>query len=221
MAAGDEDTGPVRLDRARVVAGAVALADQVGVEPVTMRRLADTLGTKPMTLYSHVANKDDLLDGMVDHVFAAIDPPPDLPWRAAVRHRCVSAREVLRVHPWAVPLLESRRSPGPATLEHHEAVLACLFGGGLATHVVATAYAVLDAYVYGFAVQEASLPGGGAGDDLTEVGSDIAGAMDPAAFPSLTRFMVEHAMQPGYDFGAEFEVGLDLVLDGLELLAGG
>jgi hypothetical protein len=173
-----------------------------------------------MTLYSYVANKDAILDGMVDIVFDEIDPPPiDLPWRPALRHRCVSARAVLRRHPWAVPLMESRTSPGPSTLHHHDAVLGCLRAGGLPTRVVAHAYAIVDAFVYGFAVQEASLPGGGVGDEWEGVTADVAAQLPADQFPHLAAFTAEHVMQPDYDFGDSFEVGLDLVLDGIERLA--
>lgn len=208
------------LSRDRILTGAVALADEMGVEPLTIRRLADALGSKPMTLYGHVANKDDILDGMVDVVFGEIDlPPTELGWRAALRHRCVSAREVLRRHPWAVPLMESRTSPGARTLRHHDAVLGCLRTGGLPTAVVAHAYAIVDAFVYGFAVQEASLPGGGEGDEWNETVDDIAAQLPADEFPHLAAFTVEHVLQPDYDFGDSFEVGLDLVLDGIERLA--
>lgn len=211
---------PRALTRELVLAGAVALADEIGVEPLTIRRLADALGSKPMTLYSYVANKDAILDGMIDVVFAEIDlPPTDLPWRPALRHRCVSARAVLRRHPWAVPLMESRTSPGPSTLRHHDAVLGCLRAGGLPTPVVAHAYAIVDAFVYGFAVQEASLPGGGVGDEWQGVTEDIAVQLPPDEFPHLAAFTAEHVLQPGYDFGDSFEVGLDLVLHGIERLA--
>lgn len=210
----------VTMSRELVLAGAVELADEIGVEPLTIRKLADALGSKPMTLYSYVANKDAILDGMIDVVFDEIDPPPmDLPWRPALRHRCVSAREVLRRHPWAVPLMESRTSPGPSTLRHHDAVLGCLRAGGLPTPVVAHAYAIVDAFVYGFAVQEASLPGGGVGDEWNEVTEDIAAQLPPDQFPHLAAFTAEHVLQPGYGFGDSFDVGLDLVLDGIERLA--
>ncbi len=214
------DGSSAGLSRDRVLDGAVGLADEIGVEPLTIRRLADALGSKPMTLYSYVRNKDDILDGMVDVVFGEIDAPPgDLPWREALRHRCVSARQVLRRHPWAVPLMESRTSPGPRTLHHHDAVLGCLREGGLPTPVVAHAYAIVDAFVYGFAVQEASLPGGGVGEEWDDVTDDIAGQLPVDEFPHLAAFTTEHVMQPGYDFGDSFEVGLDLVLDGIERLA--
>lgn len=220
-----DDETPARdrdepLTRERVLTGAVDLADRIGVDPLTIRKLADHLGTKPMTLYHHVPNKAAILDGMVDLVFAEIDlPSRELPWREALRRRCVSARRVLRRHPWAVPLMESRTSPGPATLEHHDAVLGCLMEGGLPTPVVAHAYAVVDAFVYGFAVQEASLPAGGATEEFAEVAQDVASALPPDAYPHLARFTAEHVLQPGYDFGDSFDVGLDLVLDGIERLA--
>lgn len=209
-----------RLTRDRVLDGAVALADRIGVEPLTIRKLADELDTKPMTLYHHVPNKDAILDGMVDAVFAEIDlPPHDLGWRDALRHRCVSARQALRRHPWAVPLMESRTSPGPETLRHHDAVLASLMGGGLPTPVVAHAYAILDAFVFGFAVQEASLPAGGESEAFGEVAEQMLTTMPTDDYPHLTRFATEHVLQPGYDFGSSFEVGLDLILDGIEAMA--
>ncbi len=210
------------LTRERVLVGAVELADEVGVEPLTIRRLAEALGSRPMTLYGYVGGKEDILDGMVDVVFGEIEPPPtDLPWRPALRRRCVSAREVLRRHPWAVPLMESRTSPGPRTLRHHDAVLGCLRSGGLPTPVVAHAYAVVDAFVYGFAVQEASLPGGGAGEEIGDMAESMVGALPADEYPHLAAFTAEHVLRPGYDFGDSFEVGLDLVLDGIERLAAG
>ncbi len=209
-----------RLDRDRVLEGAVDLADEIGVEPLTIRKLAEHLDTKPMTLYHHVANKEAILDGMVDVVFEQIDvPPAELPWREALRQRCVSARAVLRRHPWAVPLMESRRAPGPATLHHHDAVLGCLRGAGFPIQVVAHAYAIVDAFVYGFAIQEASLPAGDEGE-LGEFAEALVEQMPAEMFPNLVAFTVEHVVQPGYDFGDSFDVGLDLILDGIEAMAG-
>jgi AcrR family transcriptional regulator len=211
--------GSTALERDRIIAAAVELADEIGAEALTIRKLADALDAKPMTLYSYIDGKDDILDGMVDQVFAEIDlPDPELPWRAAVRGRCVSAREVLSRHTWAVPLLESRRSPGHATLEHHDAMLGCLFRGGLPVAVVAHAYAVLDAFVYGFAIQEASLPAT-EGSEMQELAQEMASAMPADVFPHLARFTIEHVTVAGYTFGASFEVGLDVLLDGIERLA--
>ncbi len=205
------------LTRSKVLSTAVDLADRIGVDALTMRKLADALDVKPMSLYHHVANKDAILDGMVDVVFSEIDPPPaDLPWRDAMAHRCRSARQVLRRHPWATPLMESRTSPGEPTLSHHDAVLACLIDAGLPMPLVAHAYATLDAFVYGFAIQEASLPF--EGEDLSDLAENL---ITPLAehFPNLAAFTAEHVMQPGYDFGASFEFGLAMILDGLESAA--
>ena len=150
------------LTRDLVIQGAIDLADNIGIEALTIRKLATALGVKPMTIYHHVANKESILDGMVDMVFAEIDlPPGDAGWKAAIRHRCKSARAVLNRHPWAPPLMESRTSPGPASLRHHDAVIGCFFRGGLSPEMTAHAYAIIDSYVYGFALQEANLPFGG------------------------------------------------------------
>lgn len=206
-----------RMTKERVLVGALELADRIGVSDLTIRRLADALDSKPMTIYHHVPSKDEILDGIVDLVFAEIElPDPALDWKAAVRARCVSAREVLARHPWAVPLMESRRSPGPATLQHHDAVLACL-RQGLSLPMTAHAYAVLDAFVYGFAIQEAALPA--PGDDMTDVVDGLVNEQFAEHFPALHAFTIDHALQPGYDFGAEFDFGLDLILDGLDTRA--
>lgn len=202
------------LTRDKVLVTAVELADRIGADALTMRKLADALDVKPMSLYHHVANKEAILDGMVDVVFAEIDPPPtDLPWREAMAHRCRSARQVLRRHPWATPLMESRTSPGEPTLKHHDAVLACLIGAGLPMPLVAHAYAVLDAFVYGFAIQEASLPF--EGENLADFAEDLIAPL-AEHFPNLAAFTSSHVLQPGYDFGDSFEVGLAMILDGLE-----
>ena len=202
------------MTKERVLTGALELADQIGIADLTIRRLAEALDTKPMTIYHHVPSKDEILDGLVDLVFAEIElPDPDLDWKPAVRARCVSARDVLGRHPWAVPLMESRRSPGPATLGHHDAVVACL-RRGLSVTMTAHAYALLDAFVYGFAIQEGSLPA--PGDDMADVADEIIDDHFAETFPALHAFTMEHVMQPGYDFGAEFDFGLDLILDGLD-----
>ncbi len=207
------------LTRERVLAGALRLADEIGVEAFTMRRLATALDTKPMSIYYHVPGKDEILDGIVDLVFAEItDPPLDLPWTDAMRVRCRSAREVLRRHPWAPPLMESRTSPGPASLGHHDAVLACLRGAGLSWPTTAHAYATLDAFVYGFALQEAALPFGGEAQ-IGELADEIVAALPRDRYPHFAAFTIEHVLRPGYRFGDSFEVGLDLILDGLDARA--
>ena len=208
-----------RLTADRVIDGAMALADQIGVHDLTIRRLAEALDTKPMTIYHHLPNKEAILDGMIERVFAEIDrPPAHLGWKPAMRHRCRSAREVLSRHPWAVPLMESRTNPLPETLGHHDAVLGCLRRGGLSLEMTAHAYALLDSYVYGFAVQEANLPATG-GAEMADLAGALVEPLPDGVFPHLTEFAARHVLQPGYDFRTEFEFGLDLILDGLEGLS--
>lgn len=204
-----------RLDREAVQRAAVALADASGLEAVTMRRLGQELGVEAMSLYHHVPRKDALLDLMVDAVFAEIVVPLDTGWRAAMHDRAVSARAAMRRHRWANGLLESRTTPGAATLRHHDAVLGVLRRAGFSVVLAGHAYSVLDSYVFGFAGQEASLP---FQDDqgAAEVAAEIFQGMVPQDFPYLAEFAIERAMQPGYDYGDEFGWGLELVLDGLE-----
>ncbi len=207
------------LNRERVIAVAVALADGIGVDALTIRKLAAELDVKPMTIYHHVLNKEAIIDGMVDVVFSEIDlPPTDANWKTAIRQRCSSARTVLARHPWAAPLMESRTSPGPATLQHHEAVLGCLRAGGFSIEMTAHAYALIDAFVYGFALQEASLPAT-AGDEMADLVESMAATMPAGEYPHLVEFTTEHVLRPGYDFGHEFDFGIDLILDGIEAAA--
>ena len=203
------------LSRERVLHGAVELADEIGIESFTMRRLAEALETAPMTIYHHVPSKEEIIDGMVEVVFSEIEKPPaDEDWKTAIRKRCVSAREVLSRHPWAAPLMESRTSPGPENLAHHESVLGCFRRGGLSVELAAHAYAILDSYLYGFAFEEATLPGGS--EDLPEVAAAMAETMPLEDYPHLAELTTEYVLQPGYDFGNSFEFGLDLIIEGLD-----
>lgn len=204
-----------RLSRERVLAGAVAFADERGIESLTMRKLGEALGVEAMSLYNHVANKDELLDGMVDIVFGEVGlPGGDVDWKTAMRRRAVSARQVLSRHRWAIGLMESRTSPGPATLRHHDAVIGCLRGAGFSVEMAAHAFSLLDSYVYGFALQEATLPFDTA-EQTAEVAEMILSSLQPGEYPHLTELAVEHVLKPGYDYGNEFGFGLDLILDGL------
>ena len=216
----DPAAGRARLSRQRVLRAAVALADSGGLEALTMRRLGEELGVEAMSLYKHVANKDDLLDGMVDLVFAEIDLPVDgTPWRTAMRARAVSARAALTRHPWATPLMQSRTAPGSATLRHHDTVIGALRKAGFPVVLTAHAFSAIDAYVYGFALQERSLPFDSP-EQAEEVGRQMFARMPAGEFPHLTELTVEHILRPGYDYGDEFEYGLDLILDGLERALG-
>lgn len=202
------------LTRDRILAGSIELADDIGIEAFTIRRLATALDTKPMTIYHYVASKDEIVDGMVDLVFAQIElPAADLDWREAMRHRCRSAREVLARHPWAPPLMESRQDPGPATLRHHDAMLGCFRRGGLSLALTAHAYAIIDSYVYGFALEEANLPGAG-GDEMVEMAATMIDHWQ-AEYPHLAEFTRDHVLRPEYRFADSFDFGLDLILDGL------
>src|SRR5688572_8581488 len=147
------------LSRERVLRAAVELAGAAGIEALTMRRLGEELGVEAMSLYKYVANKDDLLDGMVDVVFGEIElPSRDADWRTAMRERAISVRGALTRHPWATPLMQSRSRPGPATLRHHDAVIGTLRAAGFPIALVARAFSALDSYIYGFALQQRSLP---------------------------------------------------------------
>lgn len=204
-----------RLSRQRVLAAALELADRDGLGALTMERLGRRLGVEAMSLYRHVRNKDDLLDGVVDLVFTQIEPPsPEAGWRQAMRDRGMSLRAVLARHPWAISLLESRTNPGPANLNHREAVLAVLLGAGFSAAVATHINNALDSYIYGFAVQEASLPFGTA-EELAEVGEQILAGMPAEQYPHLAR-VARELLDAGFDYAAEFEWGLDLLLDALE-----
>ena len=209
-----------RLTRERIVEAAVGLADAGGSTSLSMRNLADELDAGTMALYRHVANKEDLLDGMVDVVFGEIElPQAGTDWRTAMRDRAISVRAALTRHPWATPLMQSRSTPGPATLRHHDAVIGTLRAAGFPIALVAHAFSALDSYIYGFALQQRALPFD-TPEEAAEVGRLMFARMPPGAYPHLTELTVEHILQPGYDYGDEFEFGLDLILDGLERALG-
>jgi AcrR family transcriptional regulator len=198
-----------------VLRAAVAFADESGIGSLSMRKLGEVLGVEAMSLYNHVANKSELLDGMVDVVFGEIDlPGGESDWRSAMRQRAISARTVLSRHRWAIGLMESRTTPGPATLRHHDAVIGSLRGGGFSVAMAAHAFSVLDSYIYGFALQEANLPFD-TGEETAELAQAILAQFPADEYPHLTELTVEHVLQPGYDYGNEYAFGLDLILDGL------
>jgi AcrR family transcriptional regulator len=215
------------LSNERVLRVAVALAARDGIESLTMRRLANELGAGAMSLYHYVPNKEELLDGMVDIVFSEIElPSTDLDWRTALRRRAISTREVLNRHRWAVGLMESRATPGPASLRLHNAVLGCLREGGFSIETAIQAYSVQDAYIYGFALQEKNLPfddaegAAAVAEEQVRQFAELAQEQQSAAleqeFPYLAEVVGGHVAKFGYDFAAAFEYGLDLILDGLE-----
>lgn len=209
------------LSRERVLRAAVAVADTHGLGALTIRSLAKELDVKPMSVYHYVATKEEILDGIVELVFGEIElPAPGGDWRAELRRRAVSARQVLGRHPWALTLLESRTNPGPATLRQYDTTIATLRRAGFGVAATAHAYALLDSYVYGFALQEAALPFQGP-DSAATVAEPIMEDWVAGEYPHLAELAREHIMRPGYDFGDEFEFGLDAVLDALARLVPG
>jgi AcrR family transcriptional regulator len=208
-------TGRTRLSRPLVLRTAVALADEDGLEGFSMRRLAQQLGVVPMALYKHVANRDELLDGMVEVVFGDIECPSiEDDWRSAMQRRAISAREALKRHSWAIGLMETR-NPGPANLRNHNAVMGCLREAGFSFEAAIHAYSVQDAYIYGFALQEKTL-GFQTPSDAGEAAQRRAqaiGALDD--YPYLVEIATK-LTESGYDNDTEFAWGLDLILDGLD-----
>jgi AcrR family transcriptional regulator len=181
-----------------------------------MRKLGQALGVEAMSLYHHVANKEDLIDGMIDLVFGEIElPSAEHGWKPAMRIRALSARQVLNKHRWANGLMESRSTPGAGNLRHHDAVIGCLRRAGFPIALVAHAYSALDSYIYGFAMQERALPFE-TPEQTAELAHAIMSRFPVDEYPYLAEFMVEHALQPGYDYAEEFEFGLGLLLDGIE-----
>jgi len=210
----------VRLSRERVLNTALKLADQGGLDSLSMRKLGQELGVEAMAVYYHLANKDEVLDGIVDLVFGEIDlPVAGADWKTAMRQRAISLRDVLARHRWAIGMMESRRKPGPANLRHHDAVIGNLRAAGFDMQMVAHAYSLLDGYIYGFALTKMNLPFD-SGDDVAGLAQDMLEPFPLGEYPNLVAFITEHATKPGYDFGDEFEYGLDVILDGLERLRG-
>jgi AcrR family transcriptional regulator len=210
------------LTRERVLRAALRLADDGGHEALSMRNLGKKLGVEAMSLYNHVANKEDILDGLVDIVFGEIEVPSpgDVDWRTAMRRRAISVREALNRHRWAVGLMEGRMNPGPSSLQNHDAVMGCLREAGFPFRAAVHASSVMDAYIYGFALQERNLP--------FDTADEVSGVMDiqrehvpeMADYPYLVEVATEMA-KAGYDYATEFEFGLDLILDALERFRAG
>jgi AcrR family transcriptional regulator len=201
-----------------VLRAAVALADARGIDSLTMRKLGQELGVEAMSLYNHVANKDDILDGIVDLVFAEIEVPSDrVDWKAAMRRRGISVREVLVRHPWATSLMQSRTRPGPATLRHNDSVIGTLRTAGFTIDLAAHAFSVLDGYIYGFALQQVNLPSH-TSEESAALARNIFEQLPADQYPHMAEMITGYALKPGYDYAKEFEFGLDLILDGLERL---
>lgn len=213
---GGKKTAPrLPLNRDRILAAAVEIADERGVGAVTMREVASRLGVEAMSLYNHVANKDDILDGMADLVAEQFDLPEDVDhWREAMRRRAVSAHEVFGRHPWAPLLFDTRESSGPARLHYFDWVLGKLMTAGFSLDGAARAFSLLDSYIYGFGIQQFNISADGDASP-EEMAEAILASIPAEKYPYLHR-MASHAMESGYDAEADFDFGLEIILDGLE-----
>jgi AcrR family transcriptional regulator len=207
------------LSRERVLQAALELADARGFDAISMRNVAKKLGVEAMSLYNHVANKEDIVDGLVDIVFGEIEvaAPGTVDWRTAMRERAISVRAALNHHRWAVGLMEGRMNPGPASLRNHDAVLGCLRESGFSFRAAVHAYSAMDAYIYGFALQERGLPFDAPEETAQVMERQRRNVPNMDDYPYLVEAAGEFA-QAGYDYDTEFEFGLDVVLDGLERL---
>jgi AcrR family transcriptional regulator len=213
----------IPLNRGRVLRAAIALADEAGVESLTMRKLAKELGVEAMSLYNHVANKDDLLDGIVEIVFSEIElPPTGVDWKTAMRQRAISTRQALSRHRWAIGLMESRMRPGPANIRLHDSVLGCLRQAGFSVEMAVHAYSLQDSYIYGFALQERgfalqrdSLPA-----DEQSLAEVMLRQLPADEYPYIAETVSGYVTGSGFELADEFGFGLDLILDGLERLRG-
>ncbi len=205
------------LTRESVLRAAVALADERGLGALTMRELGQRLGVEAMSLYNHVANKDDLLDGMVDLVVAEIELPATVAdWREAMRRRALSARAVFARHPWAAALVDSRESSGPARLRYLEWVLGTLRLAGFPIATALRVFSLLDSYIYGFGRQQLNMAAGGEAEPEA-MAEAFMQALPADEYPYLREAVVS-AMAGGYDDAADFAFGLELILDGLQAL---
>ncbi|MFH1103800.1 MAG: TetR/AcrR family transcriptional regulator C-terminal domain-containing protein [Actinomycetota bacterium] len=208
------------LSRDRVLRAALELADEGGTGALTMQQIGRRLGVEAMSLYRHVRNKDDILDGIVDLVFAEVELPADRSsWRTVLRARSISTRAALRRHPWAITLMEARMTPGPANLRSHDDTLAVLLDSGFSATAATHACNLVDSYVLGFALQEVHLPFADA-EELAIVGREVLARVPADAYPVLVRVSSE-LLASGFDYGDEFEFGLDLILDGIERVVQG
>ena len=216
----EPSTDRAPLSRERVLETAIVVADQHGLEALSMRKLADELRVAAMSLYHHVPNKDQLLDAMIDVVFSEIElPSTDDDWQTAMRKRAVSTREALNRHRWAVGLMEGRSSHGPSNLRLHDAVLGCLRRAGFSLEMTVHAYSVQDAYIYGFALQQADMTPETSDDFAATAEQQMETYKDVLAdYPHLVEVVGGHVATAGYDYETEFLFGLDLILAGLDRL---
>ena len=205
---------PGSLSRERVLRAAVRLADEGGIESLSMRKLAQDLGVKAMSLYNHVANKDDLLDGIVDIVVSEIEVPNlGVDWKTAMRRRAMSAHEVLLRHPWSTMPLVSRVNVGPAMLRYVDATLGCLREAGFSLEMADRAWNAIDSHIYGFTLQELNFPF--ETEEYSEAAKNGLSLIPADKYPYLNR-LTHDVIEGRYDGIHDFEFGLELILNGLD-----
>ena len=215
--ANDAETSPrAPLSRENVLLAALALAAEIGIPALTMRRLGQALGVEAMSLYKHVANKDDVLDGIVDLVAAEFEVPASVgDWRAAMRGRALSAHAVLMRHPWATLLIVSRANVGPAMLRYVDATLGCLREAGFSFAMADHAWNAIDNHVYGYTLQTLNFPF--EPEAYASVARQFLPMIPADRYPylnALSQQVIDGHHSGLHDFG----FGLDLILDGLERL---
>jgi AcrR family transcriptional regulator len=206
------------LSRDRILQAAVQLADEGGIESLTMRRLGQALGFEAMSLYNHVANKDDVLDGMLDLVLAECEPPsPTGDWATAIRNSAISVHEALRQHPWSVSLLMAPARIRPARLRYMDLLLGRLRQAGFSAETTYHAYHVLDGYIFGFSLWETSHTY--TAEEISKFAAVLlTEIITPDAYPYLHEHAQQHMSEGPHRELSAFEVGLDLVVDGLKKL---
>ena len=218
MAKGGDPRDP--LNRDRVLRAAIELADESGFDAISMRKLSQALDVVPMALYKHVANKDELLDGMVDAVLGEIEPPQEgLGWKPAVRRRILSAREVMLRHPWARRIMEAQAGPTAVVLAYTDSMIRTFLAGGLSADLVHHVMHALGSRIFGFT------------QELHETAPTTPADLPPeqvrymmATFPGIVAVATARPHDPGSVVGSgcddqfEFEFGIDLMLDGVERL---
>lgn len=209
------------LSRERILKAALAIADKDGVEALSMRNLAAKLSVEAMSLYKHVANKDEVIDGLVEIILREMEiPPVGTPWREAMRRRAWSVRHTLLRHPWASALMESRMAPSDARLCYADTVLSILNKAGFPPEVQYRAFGLLDSYVYGFVLQEVNWPT--KESDRLKAVAGVKEFLKDGRYPTLMSVVLDAAwlrVEPGAKpYDAEFTFGLELILDGLERL---
>jgi AcrR family transcriptional regulator len=209
-------TPPLPLSRERVLRAALRLADAGGLEQLSMRKLAQELGVKAMSLYNHVASKDDLLDGMVDWVVGEIEVPDlTMDWQLAMRRRAISAHQVLLRHPWAAMAILSRINVGPSMLRYVDATLGCLHQAGFSLEMADHACNAIDNHIYGFTLQELNFPI--EATEYAKAGKEFISNIPVTQYPYMNQ-LAHEVIEGRYDGLHDFEFGLEFILSGLEQL---